>query len=219
MLSFGINDDPSFDIEMNSIHKCQVESFDPFVIDKLFRKRDHENNLTIIMNDKWRFHKMGIVGNDTEKNKKNQYKIGWMATLEEILFYTHLSEKVIDVFKIDTEGSEIGVIESLNMDYACKYFKQFILETHPVYSSSDRENTYHILKLLRKLEACFLLFHRDPRFLRGSGLDDGLIEFQSKDFKLDLSSYKNEQELMGYMMTFGELYFLNKHFLKEDNAI
>ena len=202
---------------MNSVYKCQVESFDPFMTDNLFRKQGYENKLTVIMNDKWRFHKMGIVGNVTSQIK-NKNQIGWMATLEEILAYTDLNEKVIDVFKIDTEGSEIGVLENLNMDYACKYFKQFILETHPFYSSKDRENAYQNLKLLRKLEACFLLFHRDSRFLKGNGIDWGLTEFQSKNFKLDLSNYKNELELMGYLMSIGELYFFNKNYLIEHNA-
>ena len=219
VLSFGVNKDPSFDIEMNTVYKCQVESFDPFIIDNTFRKRGFTDKLTVTMNDKWRFHKMGIVGNDTSETKK-KHKIGWMATLEEVLAYTNLNEKVIDVFKIDTEGSEIGVLESLNVDYACKYFKQFLIETHPYYSSNVRENAYINLRLLRKLEACFLLFHRNSKFIKGSGLGaEGLNEFQSRNFKIYLSYYRNELDLMGYLMSIGELFFINKNFLKEDSNI
>ena len=194
---------------MNSLYKCQVESFDPFQIDKQFKKQGYENKLTIDMNDKWRFHRMGIVGEYNKSESKNKNQIGWMATLEEILVYVNLNEKVIDVVKIDTEGSEFGVLESLNIEYACKYFKQFCLETHPFY------NPYHMLELLRKLDKCFLLFRRETRFLKGSGLNfsNQETEFQSKKFRIDLFEYKNEIELINNMIVLGELHFLNRNFL------
>ena len=83
-----------------------------------------------------------------------------METLENIIRFTKLENKVVDVFKMDIEGGEIDVIQNLNIDYACGYFKQFVLETHP------RSLTNILLHtLLRKLEPCFVLFHRNTRFI------------------------------------------------------
>ena len=73
---------------------------------------------------------------------------------------TKLENKVVDVFKMDIEGGEIDVLQNLNIDYACLYFKQFMLETH---TRSLTDTFFHTI--LRKLEPCFVLFHRDTRFL------------------------------------------------------
>ena len=36
---------------------------------------------------------------------------------------------VFDIFKIDCEGCEKTVLENIDVDYFCKYVKQFMLET------------------------------------------------------------------------------------------
>jgi hypothetical protein len=90
--------------------------------------------------------------------KKNS--IGWIAKFEDILEYTQLTNKTIDI-----EYNEWNVLMTLDMEYACKYIKQFMLETHPArILSPDQRRDFNSLKLLRRLEKCFLLFHRDTRF-------------------------------------------------------
>ena len=217
-MSFGINEDATFDIEMRSKFLCQVDSFDPYIVNDLFNKTGFENALTVRMDDKWRFHKMGITGSRDFVIKKN--RIGWIAKLEDILNYTTLTNKVIDVFKMDIENGEWSVLIHLDIDYACEYFKQFILETHTSKINSrtfNQNKDFNPLNALRRLEKCFLLFHRDTRFYSSSQMDRygfDETEFQNhKKFKLDLYEFKDEIELFEFMITFGELYFLNKRFL------
>ena len=75
---------------------------------------------------------------------------------------------MIDIFKIDIEGEEFSIIPTMDMDYACKYFKQLLIETHiyndhPVIPKPTPEIEAHY-EILKRLEQCFLLFHRDTRF-------------------------------------------------------
>ena len=204
---------------MNKDYNCQIESFDPYVLHFMFKKDGYDNKTTVKVNDKWRFHKIGITGK--KELTKEKGKIGWIATLDEILEYTQLTNKVIDIFKMDIENSEWSFIINLDIDYACKYFKQFMVETHTakidpgVYNQNKKFNP---LQELRKLEKCFSLFHRDTRFYqldRPGPYGFWETEFQAnKQFKLDLKDFKNDLELIDYIVTYGELYFLNENFVK-----
>jgi hypothetical protein len=212
VLSFGILNDASFDAEMSSNYKCQVESFDPYYVNEWFRKKEYENVLTMNVNASWRYHKMGITGDSAKVTKNNS--VGWIAKIEDILEYTQLTNKVIDVFKMDIENNEWSVLMNLDLDYACKYIKQFVLETHTELGQSGQ---FDPLKVLRKLEKCFLLFHRDTRFfylLKRDKYGFYVTEFQDhKDYKLNLTEFDNEIKLINFMFTYGELYFVNKNFL------
>lgn len=62
VLSFGISDDYSFDIEMNRDYGCSVYSFDPIVEAKLFANirasnKDLAQSYEIRVNPKWVFYK------------------------------------------------------------------------------------------------------------------------------------------------------------------
>ena len=97
ILSFGINKDPSFDIDMVYNYKCHVESFDPFIEADIFKAiRDKSPSLasavTLNIESKWSFHRIGVVGNDSEVSNLN--KIGGMGTLKQILSYTKLTNEV-----------------------------------------------------------------------------------------------------------------------------
>ncbi len=168
ILSFGINKDESFDSAFNTNYGCNVFSFDPFVEAEIFSKiRQSDPSLKdsnlIKVNSKWFFYRIGVTG--SKENAKDQNKIGGFETVEKIIELTNLKDKIVDVFKMDIEKAEINVLEKLDMDYACKYFKQFVLETH-VIESSEIQSQY-TYKLLQKLNKCFLLFHRDTRFFKG----------------------------------------------------
>ena len=219
ILSFGINHDYTFDEQMNNDFKCQVESFDPFVEANMFRDIRNrspmlENAKSITVNEYpvWRFHRIGIIGSELIEIKK---QVGWFATFDEILKYIQLEEKIIDVLKMDIEYSDFSALNSLKVDYLCKYVKQFVLETHP--TDSNPANTLKMLNVVRKLEKCFLLFRRDTRFFLQFEKDQYgsyKTEFQEpKTFNLNLKYFSNEIHLINFMVTYGELYFVNSNFL------
>lgn len=121
---------------------------------------------------------------------------------------------MIDIFKMDIEGPERLFIQKMDIDYACRYFKQFLFETHIEYDKVPKVN-FERYNLLMKLEKCFLLFHRDTRFFKVGGTDKNgwLNEFQI-DHKINLRQFgANEIEVIWYMLSIGELYFVNKNFL------
>ena len=99
VLSFGINDDPSFDqVMVGDDYKCLVHSFDPIVEDVIFRNYRATNLVlkdapTLNITPNWVFHKFGIVGLSQVKDKK--IVMGSMMTLGEILEYTKLRNQVI----------------------------------------------------------------------------------------------------------------------------
>ena len=156
------------------------------------------------------------MGISDQKGVKSENKKGeWMATFEQILKYVELNDRVVDVVKIDIESAEYGVLNELDIGYWCEYVKQFYVETHP--SEPRNGIAKNWLPLLRKLEKCFLLFHRDTRFFAiGDYYYGGNIqsEFQPpRPYKVDLNMFIDETDLIDYMVVFGELYFLNKNFL------
>ena len=223
VLSFGINTDPSFDIQMNDDFKCRIESFDPFKEAGMFKQLRSNpaskiNEVSLKVNNKWTFHRIGLVGR--KEFVKNENQIGWMARLEDIITYTKLNDKVIDIFKMDIENAEWDFLLNLDVDYMCKHVKQFMLETHtPEISAAGIFNLHmpEALEVMRKLEKCFLLFHRDTRFYRDNR--NGAYGFWKSEFqepfvhKIDVNEFKSELKIIDFMVTYGELYFVNQNFL------
>jgi hypothetical protein len=211
VLSFGINNDYTFDEHIVDVYKCTVHSFDPFIEDIFFaqhrNKTNQPNAVTLKMSSNWSFHRIGIVGEASERRQKMQ--LGWMATFDEILNYTQLNSRVIDVLKIDIEGYEGTIIKNIDVDYFCKYVKQFVLETHP-------QSLHYVYAHMRRIEKCFRLFHRDHRFFMGDKwVSTGHItEWQNPaGFSFNINMFKTELELIKHLLSSGELYFINKNFL------
>lgn len=209
ILSFGINRDESFDFSMNKEHGCSVHSFDPYIEANRFKQIQTAHptliNLPFIQVKKnWRFYKTGVVG--MKSKARNPNLSGGLDTLENLIEKTQLKNKVIDVFKMDIEGGEKNVLEYLDMDYACKYFKQFILETHALNLTDNL-----IYELLGKLEKCFSLFHRDSRLI-GPNYDGQYVRGKSS-VKIDLAHFENEINLSKFLFSIGELYFVNENFI------
>ena len=216
ILSFGVNDDESFDRAMNNDYGCRVESFDPFVENGFFqviRNKDPQlaQAVTLTVNPKWHFHRIGIVD---ENSKANEKQIGWMTSFNRILDYVKLKNKVIDIFKMDIEMGEWIVLDDLNVNYMCKYVKQFVLETHAAFIFPDvKTDPARHIHLLRKFEKCFNLFHRDTRFFKVYD-HTAHSEFQEPiSYSVPLKEFKTEIKLIDYMVTYGELYFVNTNFL------
>ena len=102
----------------------------------------------------------------SKENIQNPNKKGGIDTLENILERFNLKNKLIDVFKVDIEGSEENLLANLDIDYACKYFKQFMIETHIAdlnknicYELFNKINLKHLVRILILNKTCtsFLL--------------------------------------------------------------
>ena len=112
------------------------------------------------------------------------------------------------------EKAEISFLDSLDLNYACKYIKQFVLETH--FLSNTKKEIWKAYNLVKKLETCFSLFHRDTRFFMHDtwGETGHMTEFQNPNsFKLEIKEFESELELSLKMLATGELYFINRNFL------
>lgn len=141
----------------------------------------------------------------TSQLEPAKISIGTKLNLTSILKLVNLENEIIDVFKMDIEGEERGIFDSLDMRYACTYFKQMVFETHKNFAFND----------LVKLEECFFLFYRHTRFFIGDLYNQPIgiaTEFQRKDYKLDLSLFRNETYLAEFMFVNGEFYFANSNF-------
>ena len=120
---------------------------------------------------------------------------------------------------MDIENGEWEFFLNINMNYLCKYVKQFAIETHtpeinPKVFSVKLKGA---LKLMRSLEQCFLLYHRDTRLykeFKPGKYGWWKTEFQEPvEYKMDLKEWENELKIIDFMVTYGELYFVNINFL------
>jgi hypothetical protein len=203
--------DESFDAEMRFKFGCVIHSFDPLIEAERFKKIRQlssalsKNSIKLKVDEKWTFYKLGLTGEVKKEKTGNEFKFGDLLYFEQILDLTATRGKVVDVVKIDIEEAEVAFLQTMDMDYFCKYVKQFVIETHLAMPAD----------LIYKLEKCFYLFHRDARFmLSGRGAATGwLSEWQMPEFQLDLKIFKNELELAKVLFTRGELYFVNLNFL------
>lgn len=186
-----------------------MHSFDPAVEAPIFasiraNNPKYKNEPVLPVTNKWTFYKLGVSNEPTAK--LGSHKMNDKLDLMSLIKLAGLENKIVDVFKMDIEGEEKGVFADLDMAYACKYFKQFMFETHKNFMFND----------LVKLEECFFLFHRHTRFFLKDdvGGPTGLrSEFQQDGFLLNLDLFKNETYLAEYMFVNGEFYFLNINFL------
>lgn len=207
VLSFGINIDDYFDHEMANKYGCEVHSFDPFIESSRIQSIRDEHNITgekVKISRHWTFYKIGISSHSVHSNTSH------LMSFDDILILTKTKNKIIDVFKIDIEGEEKKVFETWDIEYVCRYVKQFVIETHPdLYPDS--------VNLVRKLNACFVLFRRDTRFFKDPtiGPSGYYTEFTNPNgYLLQLKDFKDEIDLANFMFTMGELYFINVNFIK-----
>jgi hypothetical protein len=215
VFSFGINTDESFDLEMNHKYGCNVYSFDPAIEAARFAAiRISDQKLSqaveIKVNDKWSFYRIGIQGARSNLKIPQDLKINSFLNFDEILELTGKKNQVIDIFKMDIENGEKTVLEEMDIDYFCKYVKQYELEIHSAWRKKARQ-------LMSRLEKCFYLYFRDTRFYmhERDGPGGYLTEFQLKSsgVAIELASFRDDIELADYIFTMGELYFINLNFV------
>jgi hypothetical protein len=216
VFSFGIRDDETFDREMNLKYGCQVYSFDPFGESPRFMQIRQENpsmnGYHLKINHKWDFYRLGIQGERSNVQIPGGLRMQSMINYDEMLELTGQKNKVVDIFKMDIEDSEKGVLEHLDMDYMCKYVKQFMLEIHIKHRKIARE-------LMSRLERCFYLFHRDTRFYmhEGDGPTGYMSEFQLRgNVAIEIRHFQDDLDMVDFIFNMGELYFVNLNFLNQD---
>ena len=194
-----------------NLYDCSLHSFDPFIEDPFFanvRNKDSnlKNSAVLKVEDKWMFYRVGIAAKSNVAKNLSDLKISDLTSFDNLLVISSLKNKVIDVFKMDIEGPEKELINNMDMDYACKYFKSMLFETHKNSKFVD----------LVKLEQCFRLFYRSTRFFAGdsSGATGHMTEYQNPNgWNLNISHYGNELGLAEFLFTSGELYFVNINYI------
>lgn len=167
ILSFGLGEDVTFDLELNRIHKCVIHGFDPTPKSIYYLKNQ------VDLPENYVFHDYGI-GAVTNLSKKfylpvnDNYVSGSVNLISNVDELNYIEVKImsltdiiyelellkIDILKLDIEGSEFEIIDSIiaNRDKII----QLIVEFHPRFFADG----YKLLKIaLRKLEKNdFLLF-------------------------------------------------------------
>jgi hypothetical protein len=103
------------------------------------------------------------------------------------------------------------------LNYFVIMLKKIAIETHPFYPDLRKVGGWarfmvKFIKLSKVIDICFRLFKRDHRFyLSGSVTSEWQKE--NSDFKLQLHRFKDEVDLARFLITSGELYFINNNFL------
>jgi hypothetical protein len=130
----------------------------------------------------------------SKKQTKNFQKRGWLATFDEIIDFVKLRNQNINILKMDIEGGEFEIISNMDMEYICKYVKEFMLEAHPLGKRVPEEDPMKFRKILGRLEQCFSLFYRHARFfLNDTYMATGPRSKWEMGYKLDLGRYKNQE--------------------------
>lgn len=213
-MSFGVNRNDKFELDVRTRLNCLVHSFDPLVEPirvTLIRNNKlgiySKNSTSVQIDDKWFFHSIGL----SSAKKATKTNSLWMDTYGNIIKYINLTGQIIDVLKIDTEGAEWELIEDMmtiadnnNENILCSHVKQLVFEAHPWLNT----HAYNY-DLVKSLQRCFRLFRRDHRFF----VELEQTEWQADEFRLDLKLFKDEIDLARFLFTYGELYFANVNFI------
>ncbi|GFN92338.1 methyltransferase-like protein 24 [Plakobranchus ocellatus] len=153
--SYGINFDFSFDDAMEK-YGCEVHSFDPSMNE---RKVDH------VRGQRVHFHPVGVAGVDkTIVENSGTWHLYTIASHRRRLHHK-LSERRLDVLKIDVEGYELEALMTALDDGSLDDVRQLIFETHLTMmgGSPKKKNYVQYLTLLRKIYARGFRIHTTHR--------------------------------------------------------
>lgn len=230
IISLGANkNDYSFEKAILAKERCQIDTFDPFnepeVVKKQRIRNLQESSYTVEMTENWRFHRIGILDHGTKAVKA--HSIGWLDSFPHIIDHIGMGNKTIDLLKLDIAGAEWEFMRVFDVEDACVNIKQLVIDTHPL-AKGKHISTY--MSLMKRLEKCFLLFHRTSRLFQTNADDERVIDkklllkkpaekmgtkpMSSKNYKLqELFLYHNEIDMVEHLFLYGRLSFVNKNFL------
>ncbi|GFO28782.1 methyltransferase-like protein 24 [Plakobranchus ocellatus] len=151
--SYGINYDFSFDDAMEK-YGCEVHSFDPSM----------NNYKDYLRNQRVHFHSVGVAGVDkTIGNDSSTWYLYTIASHRRRLHH-ELSERRLDVLKIDVEGYELEALMTALDDGSLDDIRQLIFETHlNITGYPLKKNYFQYLTLLRKIYARGFRIHTTHR--------------------------------------------------------
>jgi len=142
--SFGINDDPSWDIEVANTWKCRGFAADPTVL------------LPSKLHDNVTFHNIGatmLQDNDERLNNKGGTSEWWTTSLPKLRFF--LGVKNIAIVKIDCEGCEMALSRDMLREDPSflHHVDQISIESHVTRTwMTTREHVYYFGLLFVLLE-------------------------------------------------------------------
>ena len=160
ILSFGIGEDISFDLEIINQHNCIVYGFDPTP-----KSVNWINNKKNKISNRFKFYEYGIAEktgfvdfflpkntNNVSGSFVNQINVNKEETIEVLMksysdICTEFNFKHVDVLKMDIEGAEYLVIENiLNSEIM---ISQILVEFHDRFFSDGMERTKKTISLLK----------------------------------------------------------------------
>lgn len=158
--SFGIGEDASFDLELIRSTACVVHGFDPtpksleWVGNNIEEPRfqmhpwalgTEDGTLTLWLPDNPEHVSASLVS----AAKRSQHSFdAECRNLESVM--RELGHKHIDVLKMDIEGAEYGVLESLAKSKGLDHVGQLLVEFHHRMDGFTRQQTQNAVGLLRE---------------------------------------------------------------------
>ncbi|CAH1786682.1 unnamed protein product [Owenia fusiformis] len=146
--SFGIGLDWSFDDALAKRKRCEIYSFDPTIGKKRHKRGDYIHFFDIGLED---------------KNRKNSSKGFETKTFDTIIKENGHTNKIIDMLKVDIEGSEWAVIPNMFKTGMLHNIKQLAMEIHTFGRNTSIEfykRAYRAMEMLDK--AGFRRYYSEP---------------------------------------------------------
>ena len=133
--SIGIGNDVSWDMQIAEQYGCDVFQYDDTI------------NTTPMQHEKFHFMRTGICGSKHDFSER--------MTLEQMLKENHHENETDMILKMDVEGAEWDVIETITEETISK-FNQIVMEIHELDDINQIENK---LKYLMKINKTHQLVH------------------------------------------------------------
>lgn len=164
--SFGVGTDISFDLDVIGKYNCNIFCFDPTPDSKIWinsisipeKLKFYEYGLSD-KNEKVKFYKPindSHISHSTIKNDNShadEYILVEMKDLDTIM--VELGHRFIDILKLDIEGSEYKVLESILLKEEI-FIRQIVVEFHHRFSKIGIQRTLDSIRQLK--DKGYLLF-------------------------------------------------------------
>ena len=118
MLSFGVRDDISFEIDVAARTRCTIHAFDP-TVDRLPMPRDVPLNVS----GRFRFHRIGLSAERARHANGRP-----LDTLQALM--TKVGVRHVHLLKVDVEGAEWAAFRQMGQAGTLRSVDQLMIELH-----------------------------------------------------------------------------------------